>query len=327
MALKSFVFAQLLCVRTKFAGWRSQNVRPMPRQFTIEIFPRICLAVSRTWWVRVQAGEPIHGPKDPRVHRTADLEISAVAERPPETMAPGDARPSRATAARSPAPACPACDNRCSMDAGWRITVIWACFAARLLFYAAMLPLWEGFDEWAHFAAIRAMASHGVALVPRNAPVPRDVAESLNLAPVAWELRNYPPPAVTEDAFWTSARRRTPAARSGLPGHAGGLAERIRATRPYGLRGAAAAALLLADGAGGAPAGRPRPGGAGAGHPLAERAGGIAGDSADLPGGARGFCRHAYRAGMRRGGCPDARMGARCGARGQRLPVGGVVHR
>ena len=106
------------------------------------------------------------------------------------------------------------------MDAGWRITVIWACFAARLLFYAAMLPLWEGFDEWAHFAAIRAMASHGVALVPRNAPVPRDVAESLNLAPVAWELRNYPPPAVTEDAFWTlpaEERQRREAAFRDMP--------------------------------------------------------------------------------------------------------------
>ena len=51
------------------------------------------------------------------------------------------------------------------MDAGWRIYVIWACFAARLLFYAAMLPLWEGFDEWAHFAVIRTMATRGVLLV------------------------------------------------------------------------------------------------------------------------------------------------------------------
>jgi 4-amino-4-deoxy-L-arabinose transferase-like glycosyltransferase len=88
------------------------------------------------------------------------------------------------------------------MHAGWRIYVIWACFAARLLFYASMLPLWEGFDEWAHFAAIRAMAAGGGPLVARDAPVPRDVAESLNLAPVAWDLRNYPPPAATQDAFW-----------------------------------------------------------------------------------------------------------------------------
>ena len=65
-----------------------------------------------------------------------------------------------------------------------------------------MLPLWEGFDEWAHFAVIRTMATRGVLLVPRDAPVSKDVEESLKLAPVPWELRDYPPPAVTEDAFW-----------------------------------------------------------------------------------------------------------------------------
>jgi len=86
--------------------------------------------------------------------------------------------------------------------AGWRIYAIWACFAARLLFYAAMLPLWEGFDEWAHFAVIRTMATRGVALAPRDAPLPRDVAESLTVAPVPWELRNYPAPAITQDDFW-----------------------------------------------------------------------------------------------------------------------------
>ncbi len=88
------------------------------------------------------------------------------------------------------------------MHAGWRIYSIWACFAARLLFYASVLPLWEGFDEWAHFAAIRIMAAGGGPLVARDAPVARDVAESLRLAPVAWDLRDYPPPAVTQDAFW-----------------------------------------------------------------------------------------------------------------------------
>jgi len=106
------------------------------------------------------------------------------------------------------------------MRAGWRIYLIWACFASRLLFYAAMLPLWEGFDEWAHFAVIRAMAAGGGPLVARGAPVPRDVAESLNLAPVAWELRNYPPPAVTQDGFWTlpaDERARREAAFGNLP--------------------------------------------------------------------------------------------------------------
>jgi hypothetical protein len=78
--------------------------------------------------------------------------------------------------------------------------VLWACFLARLLFYSAMLPLWEGYDEWAHFSVVRQMAVGGHLLVSREAPIPRDVEASLQLAPVPWELRSLPPPAVTQDA-------------------------------------------------------------------------------------------------------------------------------
>ena len=86
----------------------------------------------------------------------------------------------------------------------WRVGVVWACLTARLLFYAAMLPLWEGYDEWAHFAVIRHVAA-GELLPARDAAVPADVEESLRLAPVAWEMRGLPPPAATHDVFWTLA--------------------------------------------------------------------------------------------------------------------------
>jgi hypothetical protein len=85
----------------------------------------------------------------------------------------------------------------------WRIALIWACFLARLAFYATMLPLWEGYDEWAHFSVIRTMAVRGEPLVARDQPVPRDVALSLELAPVPWELRYLPPPSITEDVYWS----------------------------------------------------------------------------------------------------------------------------
>ena len=80
--------------------------------------------------------------------------------------------------------------------------MVWACFLARLLFYSAMLPLWEGYDEWAHFAVVRHMAFGGHLLVSRDAPIPRDVEASLELAPVPWELRAFAPPAVTRDDYW-----------------------------------------------------------------------------------------------------------------------------
>jgi len=72
------------------------------------------------------------------------------------------------------------------------LAIIWVCFAARLFFYAAMQPPWEGYDEWAHFSVIRLMAC-GHALVDRNAPVPADIDQSLDTWPRPWELRNLPP--------------------------------------------------------------------------------------------------------------------------------------
>jgi 4-amino-4-deoxy-L-arabinose transferase-like glycosyltransferase len=82
-----------------------------------------------------------------------------------------------------------------------RIATIWACCAVRLLFYAWMLPLWEGFDEWAHFGVVRATA-HGALLPSRDTRIPRDVEASLRMAPLPWALRQLPPPSITHDDFW-----------------------------------------------------------------------------------------------------------------------------
>jgi 4-amino-4-deoxy-L-arabinose transferase-like glycosyltransferase len=89
------------------------------------------------------------------------------------------------------------------MRVDWRVVGIWACFVARLGFYSSVLPLWEGYDEWAHFSVIRHMAVSHEALVERDAPVPRDVEASLQLAPVPWEMRYLPPPWLTQDAYWS----------------------------------------------------------------------------------------------------------------------------
>ena len=82
------------------------------------------------------------------------------------------------------------------------LLAIWLCFLARAFFYCAAYPIWEGFDEWAHFAVVQRMAFRGEPLVSRESPVPRDVASSLDLVPLAWELRTLPPPSATHDDFW-----------------------------------------------------------------------------------------------------------------------------
>jgi 4-amino-4-deoxy-L-arabinose transferase-like glycosyltransferase len=87
-----------------------------------------------------------------------------------------------------------------------RMAVVWACFTVRLLFYSATLPLWEGYDEWAHFAVVRHMAVEGQLLVVRRAPIPRDVEASFQLAAVPWEMRSLPAPSLTQDGFWALGR-------------------------------------------------------------------------------------------------------------------------
>jgi hypothetical protein len=88
------------------------------------------------------------------------------------------------------------------MRASRWLLLIWFCFLARAFFYCAALPLWEGYDEWSHFAVVQRMVFRGEALVSRNSQIPRDVAASLELAPVPWECRQLPPPSATHDDFW-----------------------------------------------------------------------------------------------------------------------------
>jgi len=80
--------------------------------------------------------------------------------------------------------------------------LIWICFVLRGLFYASMLPLWEGYDEWSHFAYVQHLAaSHGLPVVSET-PVSLEVQESLQLVPLPWMMRNYQLPHVTHDEFW-----------------------------------------------------------------------------------------------------------------------------
>jgi hypothetical protein len=82
------------------------------------------------------------------------------------------------------------------------LLAIWLCFLARAFFYCAALPLWEGYDEWSHFATVERMAFRGEPLVSRFSQIPLDVDASLRLAPVSWECRYLPPPSATYDDFW-----------------------------------------------------------------------------------------------------------------------------
>ncbi len=88
----------------------------------------------------------------------------------------------------------------------------------RGVFYCSLLPLWEGFDEWAHFAVVQSMATRGVWSADRRCQVSREVLESLRLAPLP---RGAVAHGMSHDDFW-----RLPAA----PRRA--LEERLRSLPP-----------------------------------------------------------------------------------------------
>ena len=90
------------------------------------------------------------------------------------------------------------------MRTRWWLTSIWICFLFRGWFYASMFPLWEGYDEFAHFGVVRAIATKGTLLLPRDQPGQRDVEESFKFVPVPWQWRGWDvfQSSLTEEAYW-----------------------------------------------------------------------------------------------------------------------------
>ncbi len=79
--------------------------------------------------------------------------------------------------------------------------MLWALFLARGAFYCAMLPLWEGWDEYAHFAYLQHALST-FALPRLDQRISREIDESMRLAPLGDELRWIGPPYLTHPQWW-----------------------------------------------------------------------------------------------------------------------------
>lgn len=94
----------------------------------------------------------------------------------------------------------------------YALLAVWLCFVARGAFHAAMLPLWEGFDEYAHMAVIEHWMTEGSLPRPESL-VPDEIVRSLQSVPVSKNLlwiegtRSY-------SDNWRPARN---VARPGLP--------------------------------------------------------------------------------------------------------------
>ncbi|HEX7960275.1 MAG TPA: hypothetical protein VF493_10180, partial [Terriglobales bacterium] len=86
------------------------------------------------------------------------------------------------------------------------LLLIWLCFVFRGLFYCAVLPVWEGYDEPFHFAFFQQLESNRS--IPRpDAPVSREIEQSLHLLPLPWLMAQsqLPPPLFSHEQYWKLA--------------------------------------------------------------------------------------------------------------------------
>lgn len=80
--------------------------------------------------------------------------------------------------------------------------LVWLCFLARGSFYAVLLPIWEGFDEWAHVAYAQHLAAGRGLPRPAETRISREIQESLGLTPLPATLTYLPMPHYSHDEYW-----------------------------------------------------------------------------------------------------------------------------
>jgi hypothetical protein len=82
------------------------------------------------------------------------------------------------------------------------LLLVWLYFVARGAFYIVLLPLWEGYDEWAHFAYVQLLAYGGGLPELGRTRVSREVQESLKVTPLPYGHFDLGRPLLTYDDYW-----------------------------------------------------------------------------------------------------------------------------
>ena len=61
----------------------------------------------------------------------------------------------------------------------WILALIWLAFLVRGAFYSRFIPLWEGYDEWSHYAFLEHFRFHGGALPLSSDGVSEEIRQSV----------------------------------------------------------------------------------------------------------------------------------------------------
>ena len=92
------------------------------------------------------------------------------------------------------------------MSGGRAVWILWVCFVIRGIACSALMPMWEGYDEWAHFAYVQHLVNGEALSVPGVSRPSREVMESRRLAPAAWTQRDVLPGSLSYEAWWALSR-------------------------------------------------------------------------------------------------------------------------
>ena len=84
------------------------------------------------------------------------------------------------------------------------LLVLWLCFLLRAVFYCALFPMWEGYDEYSHFAFVQHVATNASLPLAVQTRASREIEESLKLVPLPWLLRNLPAQHLPHCLLYTS---------------------------------------------------------------------------------------------------------------------------
>jgi hypothetical protein len=83
------------------------------------------------------------------------------------------------------------------------IALLWLCFVARGFYYAAVTPLWEGYDEYSHYAYLDYLLHKGNLPIPGVSRNSLEVEASLRAYPLPWTQQQLRPGVISYDRWWS----------------------------------------------------------------------------------------------------------------------------
>ena len=81
------------------------------------------------------------------------------------------------------------------------LAIVWICFLIQAVFYCLEQPIWEGLDEWAHFAYIQNLSEQGRIPAPGD-DTAMEVSQSLRYLPLPYQPGGRTRSELSHDQYW-----------------------------------------------------------------------------------------------------------------------------